>query len=129
MSLFYKDNVIDDAEFMSSLNLTNIHLTLERSLLIIILNSQILHDTSTWTYDCICPHYSSSVWDIKLSLFLPSSQMLIALMKEQCAAQSHRSLDQVSFGPGSFLDFYCMAYCISYSFHCNDLSNIQNYLP
>ena len=36
---------------------------------------------------------------------------------------------QVSFGPGSFLDFYCMAYCISYSFHCNDLSNIQNYLP
>ena len=98
MSLLYRDNLIDNAEFMSSLNVTNIHLTLERSLLIIILNSQILHDTSTWTYDCICPHYSSSVWDIKLSLFLPSSQMLIALMKEQCAAQSHRSLDQVSFG-------------------------------
>ena len=36
-----------------------------------------------------------SVWGTKLSLHLPSCQMLIALMEEQCAAQSHRSCAQV----------------------------------
>ena len=87
-------------QYTSLLNLPHIRLTLERSLLI--LNSQIRHDT-TCAYVLVI---TSSVWGIKLSLLLPRSQILIALMKEQCAAQSHRSLVQVSFGPQSVLDFY-----------------------
>ena len=38
-----------------------------------------------------------SMWATKLSLHLNISHMLIALMVEQCAAQSHRSWAQVSF--------------------------------
>ena len=38
-----------------------------------------------------------SVWGAKLSLHLPSSQMLMALRVEPYATQSHRSWAQVPF--------------------------------
>ena len=61
-------------------------MTLER--LLLILNSQILHDiTCSYVFVLI-----NCVWDTKLRLNLPISQMLIALVVEQCAPQSHRPL-------------------------------------